>query len=458
MLLYLLAESQRALKDLTAARATAEKLVAAHPDDVRGLHVMSLIMQDQGDIKGAERALRDLIARDPIDANALNSLGYLLAERGDRLDEAITLVERALKIEPGNPSYLDSLGWAYLQQGKLDRADPHLTEAAAKLKGSSVVQDHLGDLRFKQQRYRDAAAAWVQALAGDGQSIDRTKIEQKIGRPRAHVSRRIAPSISRSAARRYRLRPRLARLPSDPGVPFLSTRPRSGDQPCRDLKTMRAVLGVSGRAGRRLRASIDAGFEAPARVRLELPAPGKPIFIFVANGESGTLLLPREDRVLRDAPPADTLEALAGVRLGPEDLRRIVAGCGMLGRPPAGGRAFGEEWRAIDANGATDWLQRVDGAWRLVAATDKVLESALHRFRRRPAADDSTPRGPRGRRLDRSHHSAVAGRRERADRRQGLRDRHSGRCVADDPRRVAAVGAVGEDGVTMPHRHVSAAR
>jgi tetratricopeptide (TPR) repeat protein len=180
VLLYLLAESQRALKDLAAARATAEKLIAAHPDDVRGLHVMSLILQDEGDIKGAERALRDLIARDPIDANALNSLGYLLAERGDRLDEAITLVERALKIEPGNPSYLDSLGWAYFQQGKLDRADPHLTEAAAKLKSSSVVQDHLGDLRFKQQRYRDAAAAWEQALAGDGQSIDRTKIEQKI--------------------------------------------------------------------------------------------------------------------------------------------------------------------------------------------------------------------------------------------------------------------------------------
>jgi hypothetical protein len=170
--------------------------------------------------------------------------------------------------------------------------------------------------------------------------------------------------------------PRLARLPSDPGVPFpeYASAHAQATERCRDLKTMRAVLGVSGRAGRRLRASIDAGFEAPARVRLELPAPGKPIFIFVAKGESGTLLLPREERVLRDAPPADTLEALAGVRLGPEDLRRIVAGCGMLGQPPAGGRAFGEEWRAIDAHGATDWLQRVDGAWQLVAATDKVLE------------------------------------------------------------------------------------
>ncbi len=180
VLLYLLAESQRATKDYEAADATARKLILAHPNDARGLHVLSLILQDRGDVKGAERALRDLIARDPIDANALNSLGYLLAENGRQLDEAVTLLERALKIDPGNPSYLDSLGWVYFQQGRLELADSHLTEAADKLKTNSVVQDHLGDLRFKQQRYRDAAAAWEQALAGDGQAIDRDKIEKKI--------------------------------------------------------------------------------------------------------------------------------------------------------------------------------------------------------------------------------------------------------------------------------------
>jgi tetratricopeptide (TPR) repeat protein len=180
VMLYLLAESQRALKELDAALATAEKLVAANPDDARGFHVLSLIQQDKGDLKGAEKTLRDLIARDPIDANALNSLGYMLAERGDRLDEAVSFVERALKIEPDNPSYLDSLGWAYFQQGRLELADTHLTQAAEKLKSNSVVQDHLGDLRFKQKRYSDAAAAWERALSGDGQSIDRPKIEKKL--------------------------------------------------------------------------------------------------------------------------------------------------------------------------------------------------------------------------------------------------------------------------------------
>jgi tetratricopeptide (TPR) repeat protein len=188
--LYLLAEAQRALKDLAAAEATAQKLLSRDPADTRGLHVMSLILQDKGDVQGAERVLRDLIAKDPLDANALNSLGYMYAERGERLDEAIALLERALKIEPDNPSYLDSLGWAYFQQGRLELADRPLTDAAASLTDSSVVQDHLGDLRFRQQRFADAAAAWERALAGDGQSIDRDAIEKKIRDARGRLESR----------------------------------------------------------------------------------------------------------------------------------------------------------------------------------------------------------------------------------------------------------------------------
>jgi tetratricopeptide (TPR) repeat protein len=190
MQLYLLAEAQRTMKDLTAAEGTAQKLLTRDAGDVRGLHVMSLILQDKGDLQGAERALRDLIARDGDDANALNSLGYMLAERGERLDEAVELLKRAVKIEPDNPSYLDSLGWAYFQQGRLDLADEPLTRAASKLTDSSVVQDHLGDLRFKQQRFADAAAAWERALAGDGQSIKREAIEKKLREARSRMESR----------------------------------------------------------------------------------------------------------------------------------------------------------------------------------------------------------------------------------------------------------------------------
>lgn len=128
----------------------------------------------------AEHVFRDLIARDPLDAPALNYLGYMFAEHGTSLDEAVSLIDRALKVEPGNPSYLDSLGWTYLQQGKVDLADSPLTTAADKLPNNSVIQEHLGDLRLKQNRRADAIAAWQRALAGDGEEIDRGRIEKKI--------------------------------------------------------------------------------------------------------------------------------------------------------------------------------------------------------------------------------------------------------------------------------------
>ena len=113
----------------------------------------------------------------------------MLADHGQRLDEAVDLVQRALKIEPANPSFLDSLGWAYFRQGKLDLADAPLTQAAERLPTSSTVNEHLGDLRFKQERYEDALAAFERSLAGDGESIDRAKVEKKVRDARARVKR-----------------------------------------------------------------------------------------------------------------------------------------------------------------------------------------------------------------------------------------------------------------------------
>ena len=190
IVLYLYAASQRQAGDLEGAEATARRLRTAAPDDPRGLYVLAQVLEARGDLPGAERSLRDLLQRDPADATALNYLGYMYAERGERLDEAVDLVKRALAVEPGNPSFLDSLGWAYFRLGNLDLADAPLTEAAAKLPNNSVVQDHLGDLRFKQGRIPDAAAAWERSLAGDGDSIDRATLLKKIQDAKARMGAR----------------------------------------------------------------------------------------------------------------------------------------------------------------------------------------------------------------------------------------------------------------------------
>jgi Flp pilus assembly protein TadD len=110
----------------------------------------------------------------------LNFLGYLLADRGERLDEAVRLVNRALQIDPDNPSYLDSLGWAHFKRGELADAQKLLSRAAEKLPTNSVIQDHYGDLLARIGKRDEAVAAWTKALQGDGEDIDKAAIEQKI--------------------------------------------------------------------------------------------------------------------------------------------------------------------------------------------------------------------------------------------------------------------------------------
>jgi tetratricopeptide (TPR) repeat protein len=168
------------LKRYDEAIAVYREAIAASPDDTAVIFQFGAALDRAGKRPEAQKVFRDLIAKDPLDANALNYLGYMLAEQGTSLDEAVTLIQRALKIDPENPSYLDSLGWAYFQQGKLALADPPLSAAAGRLPTNSVIQDHLGDLRLKQDRRAEAVEAWRRALAGDGDGIDRAKVQKKL--------------------------------------------------------------------------------------------------------------------------------------------------------------------------------------------------------------------------------------------------------------------------------------
>ncbi|MCC7241873.1 MAG: tetratricopeptide repeat protein [Acidobacteria bacterium] len=138
------------------------------------------LYEQSGRLGEAERALRARIERDPLDALALNYLGYLLADRTDRLTEAVALIERALEVEPDNPSYLDSFGWALFKQGKIVEATAPLGRAAAALPANSVIQEHLGDVLARQGKWAEAASAWQRALDGDGESIDRAGVTKKL--------------------------------------------------------------------------------------------------------------------------------------------------------------------------------------------------------------------------------------------------------------------------------------
>jgi tetratricopeptide (TPR) repeat protein len=153
---------------------------AKFPSDTAVTFELGAAFDKQKKFAESEAAFRQLLARDPENAAALNYLGYMLAERGERLDESVTFVKKALQLEPENGSFLDSLGWAYFKADKLDLAEDSLRRAADQLQTNSVIQDHYGEVLLKLGRLDEAIAAFTRALAGDGDSIDRGDIDRKI--------------------------------------------------------------------------------------------------------------------------------------------------------------------------------------------------------------------------------------------------------------------------------------
>lgn len=184
--------------------------------------------------------------------------------------------------------------------------------------------------------------------------------------------RAILPAVSAAALLAAACATHIVPVPAGPGAPFpgFDSAYEQATGECRSVSTVTAALALSGRAGRtKLRGRIDAGFAAPASLRLEGVAPfGKPIFTLVSRDGDATLVLPRDGRVLGGAPPEAIVEALAGVPLTPAELRLVVAGCGLDASAPSNGRSYENGWAAADAGQATVFLRQIEGRWRVVAS------------------------------------------------------------------------------------------
>ncbi|MFO7692761.1 MAG: hypothetical protein R6V57_06710 [Vicinamibacterales bacterium] len=164
------------------------------------------------------------------------------------------------------------------------------------------------------------------------------------------------------------------RLPEGPWAPdpLAAEAFESASAGCRGVRTLTAEIAVRGRAGEaRVRGRVLAGFERGGALRLEAPAPfGAPIFILVSRADRATLWLPRDRRVLREAPVGDVLDAITGLSRSSDDLLALLSGCLSSDIAPAAGQGQSSPggWMAIDlAGGLRAFLARDGGRWRIAA-------------------------------------------------------------------------------------------
>ena len=107
------------------------------------------------------------------------------------------MIQRALDQEPFNGAYLDSLGWTYFKQNKIEDAEAALRKAAEREPHDPTIRTHLGDVYAKQGRLDLAAAEWEKSLEewrrslpADLESDKVAELEKKLGQVKHRVAQK----------------------------------------------------------------------------------------------------------------------------------------------------------------------------------------------------------------------------------------------------------------------------
>jgi tetratricopeptide (TPR) repeat protein len=127
--------------------------------------------------------LKRAIEINPKHAEALNYLGYSYADKGINLNEALSLINRALELKPESGYIMDSLGWVYYKLGNYDEALKILLKAVEKVKDDPVLYEHLGDVSNTMGFIEKTREYWQKSIEfhskGDDEGL-KERVEKKI--------------------------------------------------------------------------------------------------------------------------------------------------------------------------------------------------------------------------------------------------------------------------------------
>ncbi|MBI5882570.1 MAG: tetratricopeptide repeat protein [Elusimicrobia bacterium] len=184
---YYLALGYDDLKLPSKAIALLRTILVRKPGYRDARYQLAVVLERSGKIDESEKEFRALIAANPNDPGIFNYLGYSLADRGRKLDDAEELIDQAVRLDPKNGAYQDSLGWVYFKQGRSTEAVAELEGAAKKLPEDGTIWDHLGDAYAKSGAAEKSWRAWMRSQALQPG-------EPKSGRKADKIADRFAPA------------------------------------------------------------------------------------------------------------------------------------------------------------------------------------------------------------------------------------------------------------------------
>ncbi|MEP3345810.1 MAG: tetratricopeptide repeat protein [Litoreibacter sp.] len=148
----------------------------------RILYARGIVKERQDDLIGMEADFREALELSPNQPDILNYLGYSLVEQRIKLDEALGMIQTAVKESPDNGYITDSLGWIYYRFGRFDEAVAPMERAVELIPVDPIVNDHLGDVYWQVGREREAEFQWKRALSFEPEEADAERIRAKLAR------------------------------------------------------------------------------------------------------------------------------------------------------------------------------------------------------------------------------------------------------------------------------------
>jgi tetratricopeptide (TPR) repeat protein len=149
-------------------------------DDWQVFYSRGVSFERSGQWSRAEADLERALKLRPEQPLVLNYLGYTWIDKGEKVPDAVKMIQRAVAQRPNDGYIVDSLGWAYFRLGEFARATETLEHAIELVPEDPTINDHLGDAYWRSGRETEARYQWERALQFKPEADEAKTIQAKL--------------------------------------------------------------------------------------------------------------------------------------------------------------------------------------------------------------------------------------------------------------------------------------
>ena len=128
-----------------------------------------------GDDRKCFKAYNKGMKLDTTNVSIYNNYSYFLSLRNERLDKALEWAQKAVRLDPNNPTFLDTYAWVLYQLGRYEEARIPMRQAISlDSDNNKELYVHYGDILYKLGDRYMASYYWKKALENgyDAQEIE----------------------------------------------------------------------------------------------------------------------------------------------------------------------------------------------------------------------------------------------------------------------------------------------